>query len=322
MIVAPAKTQKIKLINAAISSIVTDTVTIELDITLLWLDCIHPIWVARITNRSCRQQQIGFLHFQGGLHARYVPDTPSGTSPCHASSRSWRRVRWRRAAPPPRRPRRRAPAPAAAAGGCGRRPAPPAARPRPFGRGGLEQVVPAQRQREGAQVGHGAGEAVVRSRPPPSSRSPRPAAAPPRPAARRGRPPAWRAVSSTASISFVRRRAAVGELAADHVHGLDAVGALVDRRHPHVAVELRHPGLLDVAHAAEDLHGERADLAAGVGAEGLGDRRQERRARRPVLLAGRDAPCRSRARSRGRSRAPSPPSPPWSPASAARRRGR
>ena len=211
--------------------------------------------------------------------------------------------------------------PAAAAGGCGRRPAPRAAR-RPPRRRRLQQVVPAERQREGAQVGRRRRRSGRSSRPPPSSRSPRPAAAPPPPARAPRSPAGRRAVSSTSSISACAAAPPSGELAADHVHRLDAVGALVDRRHPHVAVELRDAGLLDVAHAAEDLHGERRDLAAGVGAEGLGDRRQERRPRRPGLLAGGRAPCRSRARSRGRSPAPSPPSPPWSAASAARRRGR
>ena len=113
-------------------------------------------------------------------------------------------------------------------------------------------------------------------------------------------PAAWRAVSSTASISFCAAAAAVGELAADEVHRLDAVRALVDRRHPHVAPELGDPGLLDVAHAAEDLHGEARHLAADVGAEGLGDRGEEGR-RAPARPPRRwPWPSRWRARSRGR----------------------
>src|SRR3546814_5416030 len=43
------------------------------------------------------------------------------------------------------------------------------------------------------------------------------------------------------------------QLAADEVHGLDAVGALVDRRDAGVAEVLGDAGLLDVAHAAEQI---------------------------------------------------------------------
>ena len=39
---------------------------------------------------------------------------------------------------------------------------------------------------------------------------------------------------------------------------------------------LRRAGLLDIAHAAVHLHAERGDLAADVGRERLGDRRQQR----------------------------------------------
>ena len=67
-----------------------------------------------------------------------------------------------------------------------------------------------------------------------------------------------------------RRRAAVADhLAADEVVGLDAVGALVDRRDPGIAEMLGRAGLLDEAHAAMDLDAERGDLDAEVGAPGL-----------------------------------------------------
>jgi hypothetical protein len=61
------------------------------------------------------------------------------------------------------------------------------------------------------------------------------------------------------------------QLAADQVHGLHAVGALVDRRDAGVAVVLGRAGLLDEAHAAVHLHAERGDLHAHVGGPGLGD---------------------------------------------------
>ena len=54
------------------------------------------------------------------------------------------------------------------------------------------------------------------------------------------------------------------QLAAHEVHGLDAVGALVDRGDAGVPVVLGHPGLLDVAHPAEHLDGEARELHAEV----------------------------------------------------------
>jgi hypothetical protein len=64
------------------------------------------------------------------------------------------------------------------------------------------------------------------------------------------------------------------QLAPDQVRRLDAVGAFVDRRDPRVAQMLGRAGLLDIAHAAMDLDAEAGDLAADVGAPGLGQRRQ------------------------------------------------
>src|SRR5438477_10337737 len=41
---------------------------------------------------------------------------------------------------------------------------------------------------------------------------------------------------------------------------------------------LRRAGLLDIAHAAMDLHAERSDLIADIGRECLGNRREQRAA--------------------------------------------
>ena len=97
------------------------------------------------------------------------------------------------------------------------------------------------------------------------------------------------------------------QLAGDEVDRLDAVGAFVDRGDARVAVVLRGAGLLDIAHAAVHLHAERGDLAADVGRERLGDRREQRGALVRRLRAPshrrRDARGRSRPRWRSRSRA-------------------
>ncbi|MNJ30555.1 hypothetical protein D3C77_251550 [compost metagenome] len=61
------------------------------------------------------------------------------------------------------------------------------------------------------------------------------------------------------------------QLAADQIHGLDAVGAFVDRGDAGVAIILSRAGLLDEAHAAVHLNAHRGDLAADVGGPGLGD---------------------------------------------------
>ena len=65
------------------------------------------------------------------------------------------------------------------------------------------------------------------------------------------------------------------QLAADQVGGLDAGGALVDRRDAGVAQVLRHAGLLDEAHAAMHLDRQRRDLHAELGAPALQHRRQQ-----------------------------------------------
>ena len=66
-----------------------------------------------------------------------------------------------------------------------------------------------------------------------------------------------------------------GQLAADEVHGLDAVGALVDGGDAGIAEVLGDAGLLDVAHPAEDLDGGGGDLDAEVGAPSLADGDEE-----------------------------------------------
>src|SRR5581483_7442641 len=76
------------------------------------------------------------------------------------------------------------------------------------------------------------------------------------------------------------------DLAEEEVLRLDPVRALVDARDAAVAHELLDEELAAVAVAAEDLHGDGADLEARLAAVGLADRREERGARR-VLLARR-----------------------------------
>ena len=76
------------------------------------------------------------------------------------------------------------------------------------------------------------------------------------------------------------------ELAPDQIGRLDAVRAFVDRRDAGVAKMLGGAGLLDIAHAAMDLHAEARHLAADVGAIGLDQRRQQVRARPRRLVAG------------------------------------
>ena len=85
------------------------------------------------------------------------------------------------------------------------------------------------------------------------------------------------------------RAAGERQFALHEIDRLDAVGAFVDRGDARIAHVLRRAGLLDVAHAAVDLHAERSDLVADVGRERLGDRRQQRGAlaRRRALLGAR-----------------------------------
>ena len=72
-----------------------------------------------------------------------------------------------------------------------------------------------------------------------------------------------------------RRALVTEELAADKVVCLDAGGALVDRRDPRIAPMLSRAGLLNVAHPAMDLHAERGNVDAVLGAPAFGDWRQE-----------------------------------------------
>ena len=65
------------------------------------------------------------------------------------------------------------------------------------------------------------------------------------------------------------------QLAADQIHGLNAVGALIDRGDASVAIVLGRAGLLDETHAAVDLQAHGGDLAAHIGGPGLGDRREQ-----------------------------------------------
>ena len=60
---------------------------------------------------------------------------------------------------------------------------------------------------------------------------------------------------------------ASGSLRVTRSMRLDAVGALVDRGDPGVAIVLRGAGLLDVAHTAMHLDAERGDLVGDVGRE-------------------------------------------------------
>ncbi|MNQ77520.1 hypothetical protein D3C85_923900 [compost metagenome] len=76
------------------------------------------------------------------------------------------------------------------------------------------------------------------------------------------------------------------QLAADQVHGLDAVGAFVDRGDAGIAVVLGGAGLLDEAHAAVDLDAQRGDFAADVGGPGLGDGGEQVLAALPDLALG------------------------------------
>ena len=85
----------------------------------------------------------------------------------------------------------------------------------------------------------------------------------------------------------VRCLAAVHHLARDQIHRLNAIGAFVDRGHPHISAVLRGPCFFDKAHATVDLNAHFSDGHAGVGAKGLGDRSQEGRPGFPFGLSGR-----------------------------------
>ena len=93
---------------------------------------------------------------------------------------------------------------------------------------------------------------------------------------------AARDVVDQAAHAVAARKA---ELAPDEIGGLDAVGALVDRRDARVAIMLRGAGFLDEAHPAMDLHAEAGDLAADVGRVGLGERDEDVGAARGGFVA-------------------------------------
>ena len=83
-------------------------------------------------------------------------------------------------------------------------------------------------------------------------------------------------VDRSRRTALTRRLALVaGQLAADEVAGLDAVGAFVDRRDARVAQMLRRAGLLDIAHAAMHLDAGRGDLDPLVAAPRLDHRDQQ-----------------------------------------------
>src|SRR3546814_19937427 len=64
------------------------------------------------------------------------------------------------------------------------------------------------------------------------------------------------------------------ELASDEIGGLDAVGALINRRDARVAIMLRGAGFLDEAHAPMHLPAEARAFAAAVGRVRLDQRDQ------------------------------------------------
>src|SRR5207237_2637004 len=72
-----------------------------------------------------------------------------------------------------------------------------------------------------------------------------------------------------------RGAAIAAELAADEIVRLDAGSAFVDGRDAHIAQVLGGAGLLDVAHAAVNLHAQAGDLVADFRAPALDDRREE-----------------------------------------------
>ena len=79
------------------------------------------------------------------------------------------------------------------------------------------------------------------------------------------------------------------QLAADEVHGLDAVGAFIDRGDAGVAIVLGRAGLFDEAHAAVNLDALRGDVATDIGRPGLGNRGEQVLAALPAsaILCGR-----------------------------------
>src|SRR3954471_7011789 len=100
-------------------------------------------------------------------------------------------------------------------------------------------------------------------------------------------PPVTNATRPPRSISIATNGSLIGrrheELFRDH-EPLDLRGALVDLEQLRVAHELLDRVLLDVAVAAEDLHGVRRRLHRHVGGEALRERRVKRRLAAPALV--------------------------------------
>ena len=96
--------------------------------------------------------------------------------------------------------------------------------------------------------------------------------------------------------AIMARPPSFAELAADEVHGLDAVGALVDHGDAGIAHELRHAPFLDVAMAAEHLLRLDGVVEAEIGEHALHDRRHQ------AHMVVRRLPLAPRRRSGGRCR--------------------
>ena len=88
----------------------------------------------------------------------------------------------------------------------------------------------------------------------------------------RGQVPVRPVGAHQGKLGAERLAAVAGELARHEVHGLDAVGALIDGRNAAVAHMLCGAGFLDEAHAAMHLNAERDDLDAKVAAPRLDHR--------------------------------------------------
>ena len=65
--------------------------------------------------------------------------------------------------------------------------------------------------------------------------------------------------------------AIVHHLAAHQIQRLNAVGAFVNLRHPHIAGELRRAAFFDKAQAAVHLNAQLRHMVAGIGAVSLGN---------------------------------------------------
>ena len=81
--------------------------------------------------------------------------------------------------------------------------------------------------------------------------------------------------------------AAIHHLAANQIHRLNAIGAFIDRGHPHIAGKLCRPGFLDKPHAAMHLNAHLRHVIADIGAKGLGNWCQQSRPCQPIGRSGR-----------------------------------